>query len=229
MADLQDRRDIEASFAAKLSRLSSRHRRELVDLLGDPPDLANVPRDFWDRVQKETEEELAAMMLLIFASSAIQHGLDRERATEQAERFASSRSSDVAGQYVQNRQEEIARATIDWRERVNKGEAILKREVEDRTSRSFGPRKAAQIAVNETTNAAVDGGEAGVRETVGFDEDDTWFTVNDQRVCPICEPLHRSKRSNWTSKFPTGPPAHVGCRCWIHYANEKRGAAAIGG
>ena len=98
---------------------------------------------------------------------------------------------------------------------------ITKTELQDQTIAIFGPNKAKQIAVNETTNAAVDGGEAAVRETDGTDEDDTWFTVEDQRVCPICRPLNRSKRSRWQGLFASGPPAHVGCRCWIQYAREK--------
>lgn len=51
-----------------------------------------------------------------------------------------------------------------------------------------------------------------------------WWTNNDDRVCPICEPLHgmvvdiQEGFTNIEDKsegIPT-PPAHVFCRCWIN-------------
>jgi len=47
----------------------------------------------------------------------------------------------------------------------------------------------------------------------------TWWTSEDERVCPICSPLHGVKRKIG-GIFPGGldaPPAHPRCRCWIVY------------
>jgi hypothetical protein len=40
-----------------------------------------------------------------------------------------------------------------------------------------------------------------------------WITKADERVCPICGPLHEQPETTWAFTFPDGPPAHVNCRC----------------
>lgn len=47
-----------------------------------------------------------------------------------------------------------------------------------------------------------------------------WVTVMDERVCPICEPLHNQEKQingNFDSASFNGlrPPAHVNCRCFL--------------
>lgn len=49
-----------------------------------------------------------------------------------------------------------------------------------------------------------------------------WHTSQDDRVCPICRPLHGRPRDEWQSVFPLGPPAHPVCRCFIDYQLEAR-------
>lgn len=56
-----------------------------------------------------------------------------------------------------------------------------------------------------------DSGDAG---------DDIWMTEEDARVCPICGPLHGSRRRVWGRIFPDGPPAHPRCRCEIVYTGD---------
>lgn len=224
MAELKNRDRHESGFARKLSRLSNKHRRELERLLGRPPDIANVPAEFWERVEKETSEELMLTMLIMFSMSASQHGLDRGRAEDNARAYAAGRAADVASRYTQNSRDSLSTASSKWRVSTQE---ITDIDIRKATIPVFGPARIDGIATSETTKASTAGGEAGVGETVGFNEEDTWFTSNDRRVCPICEPLHRKKRSDWARFFPSGPPAHPRCRCWIHYAKEKRGAAVL--
>lgn len=47
-----------------------------------------------------------------------------------------------------------------------------------------------------------------------------WHTSRDQRVCPICRPLHGRPREEWQTVAPLGPPAHVSCRCFVDYQLE---------
>ena len=49
----------------------------------------------------------------------------------------------------------------------------------------------------------------------------TWNTEEDERVCPICNPLDGLREEAWIREFPFGPPAHPQCRCWLTY--EDRG------
>src|SRR5574343_402387 len=71
--EIPNRTDYDAAFARKLSRLNARQRRELITLLGHPPNIANVPPSFWEKVRKENENELAAALLLLFAESFFFH------------------------------------------------------------------------------------------------------------------------------------------------------------
>lgn len=54
-----------------------------------------------------------------------------------------------------------------------------------------------------------------------------WWTVNDARVCPICEPLHKEKAAfNESFQSPLGwsglrPPAHPRCRCYVKYTQPS--------
>ncbi len=146
-----------------------------------------------------------------------------DRAQSLAQGWGQSQSGRVARGYVQTAQQRLA--GVEQRT----SDQTTKTAFTSDLKKVLGPDRAAQVAVTETTIASTRGAEAGVEETVGFNEDDTWFTEKDKRVCPICRPLHGRKRSGWARFFPEGPPAHPGCRCWIHYANEKRGAAVLAG
>ena len=84
MAELTNRDELEAQFAARVDKLSIKHRRELQRLLGTPPSLRNVPEEWWKKVEQEQEDEFTPILFLLFPASAAQHGLDFEHANEQA-------------------------------------------------------------------------------------------------------------------------------------------------
>jgi len=214
--EVANRNELEASFARRFQRLSGRHRRELKELMGSPPDLNKVTQDFWDRVKRETEEVLLIILLLIFVTSATQHGMARKDAQSTGLKWSARRSAKVSTGYVKHSREELARIGGGW-------EFPSARSAEEDLKRIFGPERSGRVAATETTDAATSGSEAGVKATVGFSEDDTWFTRSDGKVCEICQPLHNKPRSVWSRKFPDGPGAdvHPDCRCWIQYALEK--------
>jgi len=86
----------------------------------------------------------------------------------------------------------------------------------------IGKNRAEMIAFNEMANAV------NMVEYETFKRNQVtrvrWVTVMDERVCPICEPLHNQEVSI-NGKFTAGegkalfngirPPAHVGCRCYL--------------
>lgn len=49
-------------FRQKLSRLQAKHRRLVLDAMGNPPDHRNVPKELWQQIEKE---EAAAYMILM--------------------------------------------------------------------------------------------------------------------------------------------------------------------
>lgn len=91
----------------------------------------------------------------------------------------------------------------------------------DMTAKAFSAERAKSIAITEATRARFE----GTRDTqielnkLGFVTQLIWLTVNDDRVCPICGPLHGVPEVSpgagiWSSQgIITSQPAHTGCRC----------------
>lgn len=247
MSDLIDRLNVEKEFAQRIAKLSAKHRKELEELLGDPPRIENVPDEFWQKVEQEERDELVLILTLIYALSAMQHGLSFSRAEMLARSWAGSEAVFVSSDGVRNRRSSLTATSRKWDERragVRKfdiktvgpqvgdigkyvaaldGERIGTKEVRRETLKHFGPVRPERIAITQTTRAATRGGSAAIGETVGFSEEDIWVTAKDDLVCPICMPMDKKPRSIWSRYFPNGPDAHERCRCWIQYANQKRG------
>jgi len=47
-----------------------------------------------------------------------------------------------------------------------------------------------------------------------------WHKERDGNVCKICRPLHGQPESVWGARFPSGPKAHVACRCYLDWRIE---------
>jgi len=79
----------------------------------------------------------------------------------------------------------------------------------------FGKRRAEMIATTEITRAYSQAAHITQMELQqqGVETKEQWVTWRDDRVCPICAPLHNS--FDWQAEHPYGPPAHVNCRCWL--------------
>lgn len=94
----------------------------------------------------------------------------------------------------------------------------------------FGPDRARRIAVTEVTRTYAAGNLAAWKST-GLVTAKVWQTAVDERVCPICGPLHgqvveiEANFSLADAALPPGfrpeemiymmPPAHPNCRCWL--------------
>ena len=85
------------------------------------------------------------------------------------------------------------------------------------TSPAFSDERARMIAVTEVTRAYSEGNAVAWKES-GVTEGREWLTSVDERVCPICGPLHGQVKP-WGEQFESrggsfdGPPAHPRCRC----------------
>lgn len=263
--EIPNRRQLETGYAVRMEQLTKKHRRELVRLLGSPPDPSKVPESFWQEVRDEMERENATLLLLLFLASARYHafGSVKEPTTQsnigdtlqsEAERYGNERSREVADSYATTSRERFqtfadevrtiqtapASTTVDPPTIPNNAPPIptvrrlpdLTPEERERITRGFdkvfGKGRAKSIAITETTQAQSAGGDAGVRHTFGTSLGDLWITENDARVCPICSPLHRTRREFWGLKYVNGPPAHPNCRCVVAYVNvpANRGKAA---
>lgn len=227
MAELANRSSLESDFARRMSRLSAEHKRELVALLGSPPDQRNVPDDFWRRVEDDDRAELLSLLLLIWLVSAEYHaalgGGDvdqlRPALTAAGTAWAGAQAASLASGMAANSRDILGLASQRWGDTVRAGGTVMRAEVQDTAVSIFGPSRAEGVAVTETTNAQTAGAAAGIEATVGLSPDDLWWTAQDDLVCIICGPLHGTPRSEWSAYFPTGPAAHPRCRCVLIHAN----------
>lgn len=86
----------------------------------------------------------------------------------------------------------------------------------------FGEKRAERIAVTEVTRMYAEGNITAWK-AAGIVGKKRWQTAMDEKVCPICGPLHGMEVGVDENGFTTeafgmglyGPPAHVNCRCWL--------------
>lgn len=91
---------------------------------------------------------------------------------------------------------------------------------------AFGPVRAEMIAVTEVTraySAATNTYQALLGE-MGAKFVRIWNTSADDKVCLLCVPLNGKPESAWKRDYPSGPPAHVNCRCGLslEYVGNER-------
>lgn len=208
--------ELETEFARRLARLSGRHKRELIDLLGPVPRLSNVTTEFWQRVETETEMEMTALLLTIFAASAdhhktlvapdlqpvvLEHSVDAGRA------WSRRRAQIFAREYVSNTQQRLAVKSQDWvRELPGLPEPVVSPSVVDDVTSTLGPNRIARIAATETTAAQTAGiggnGSGGIVDqarSFGMVFDKIWRSERDSLVCPICRRFHNTPEEAWGS------------------------------
>ena len=110
MARLENKEKANADFQRLYKRALVRHKAELVRLLGRPPNLANVPQDFWEKIREEMAATTTTMALLLFMAAATQRhevapGMDLTHADPLAFEFAQQRGQSV---YRQKQGEQAA-------------------------------------------------------------------------------------------------------------------------
>ena len=125
---------------------------------------------------------------------------------------------------TQTLQEQSVKRIQDW---IQSGEPLpaLKQRLEP----LFGKLRASRIAVTEVTRTYAAGNISAWTAT-GIVSAKKWQTVFDERVCPICGPLHNKivvLNENFVLEdIPADwgnpdefiyyqPPAHVNCRCYL--------------
>lgn len=215
MPDLPNRDELERKYRRLLSKLLNAYGGHLLEALGDPPDLANLPPDFWDKEAAELARALspfgeqvyldAARELMATAPSAVDWALVNQEAVTWARQY----TFDLVRGITTTNQNLLQAAIGAYYEH---GQTIG--ELEQRIMQAFGPVRAEMIAVTEVTRAASEGEQAIARGLAeqGIHMRPIWQTNNDELVCPICGPKH-----NKEIKDGQYPPAHPRCRCWVNH------------
>lgn len=170
--ELANRAESETRFAANLARSFTNYRARIEPYVSRGEE---VPESVWSEIETDMKQRLTAILLLLFVASATQHGLDAPAAEAAGLAFAEGRANDTASQFVANSRDRLGNALA--------GESLDPTKLQDTLVRTFGPDRAASIAVTETTVAASAGGENATATTVGLNDLDLWFTAADNRVC----------------------------------------------
>ena len=218
-----ERAQAETQAARALGRVTGKHRAELRRLLGDPPDVSQVPESFWAKVEKDTEEQVLALLLLMYIASASHHGGNREQAQPAALAFATGRARETARGFVATSKRLAGNAT-------SPADAAVK---------VFGPDRIAKMVEHESSRAVTEGAEVGIRAVEDEIKRDKGTSVEvvvrrywshsgrrpprhslaPIKPCPICSPLERAGNRGVEIKdlpapFRNGPPAHPRCDCF---------------
>lgn len=222
----------EAEIRKAFRSLYGKYREEFLRLLGDPPDLANVPESFWERFRRDQEAALVLLMVVIGSLSYRQHGLSDELALRSAENMAAGRAPGLARRVQANKRQQIAQMwarlqeQIDARPATTPEERRRNKRIREELTKYFAPEHADGLVETETTAASVRGGE-GAMAAMGLLSDlDEWETrphLSATGPCPLCEPLDGTPRSHWQKFAPSGPPLHPRCVCTLRYFHANEG------
>ena len=223
MSDIPDRDEYERQYARAVSRLLKKLAGDLLEALGDPPNLDNLNNEFWDARTKEALAILVPFGEKIFLEAAqrvmtanpvgVDWDLVNEAASDWASKYAFELVRDIRAKDMRYLQK-----AVDAYFR----EGQTREQFEQRLRKRYSPVRSEMIAVTEITRAAANG-EMSVYEELrrsGIEMTIIWQTNNDEivRRCPICWPRHNKKRGEgWNEP----PPGHVRCRCWINLELPK--------
>lgn len=205
--DLENRGELERDLKDELARLTQKQQAEFRRLLGSPPNIENVPVDFWDRVEQERQEVLAVFLMGVAMANSTRHG-GSVGSISGLDQWSTGRAQAVARRY-RVAAEERARKELDAGSNSR-----------DASRGAFREDSDEGMATTETTAASVTGGEVGAAAAGLISDQDTWVLhpeLSKTGPCEICAPLGGEPRSVWSRVFPLGPPAHPNCKCEIRY------------
>ncbi|QDT41074.1 Phage Mu protein F like protein [Gimesia alba] len=241
----QVRRVVDKRFENHLKRLFDKYPREIQAHLKTAPYIGGPPASWWNEKQQELENSLAVFLIAAYGLSAKWHGMDQRVAEIQSAKYAASQAKSVAAGFIENSRNAMEKMQANWAaaaatvgglsmmaDNLKASPPATKTagppastkppsfsDVRHALKEVFSPARIERMAVSEVTDAITHAGEATKQQAGLSSEEDTWWTEDDDRVCPICEPLHGQPRSVWAEKFPLGPKAHYKCRCRIAYAS----------
>lgn len=215
-----DRYEIERKLARVLSKDLRVELDKLLNYLGDPPNLANVPAEYWQGGWKDIQKDVEPILVDTYIEAAmdladgIGIGIDWGLVNNTAANWARTNLSDLLQKMFQTTYEGVNETvprffTENWT-------------IEDLTrhlERWHSPRRAELIATTETTRAVVEGERAAVEQMTketGIELVPIWLTANDEMVCPVCGPRHKKP-----IKDGIYPPLHPRCRCGTAYEPKK--------
>ena len=215
-ADVINRDEIEARLIAVISKNQRAQLNKLLELLGNPLQLYNVPNEFWENEGRKLQRDVEPILIDIYLQQAkllmdeVHIGIDWGMVNVNAARWANKYTYDlvkgITNTTLKGLQETIPQF---YEQGWNLGQ--LRTSLE----RWYSPARAEMIAITETTRAASEGERqlvSEIQKETGIELIAIWNTSNDDIVCDICGP-----RNDQPITDGMYPPAHVGCRCEVSH------------
>lgn len=227
MSQVPNRSELERLLARVISKEQRAELERLIELLGNPPLLENVPPEFWASCEAGLLAAIEPQLTNIYLLQAeafmadIGIGISWDLINQGAVNFARTYGYNLVKEIRQNTQSGVADILSLLQQEIPTfyETGVDLEMLESRLMRWFGPVRAEMIAVTETTRAATEAERLIVEElfkTYNIRMIPYWNTENDERVCPICAP-----RDGKEIKDNIYPPAHPRCRCWTTYRMPK--------
>ena len=198
MADIPNRDELERTLAKKLAGLNRKQMGRLLELMGDPPNLANVPQEFWDKAGEELADVVVPFSERVYLEGAqrmlesVPVGVSWDLVNEGAASWARDYGGRLVKDISTTTRRSVGNAVANFYEQgQTMGElGGSMTEFRDRLGNVFGPQRAEMIAVTEVTRAAAEGERALEKEVAkeGIILVEIWQTANDDLVCQICGP-----------------------------------------
>lgn len=218
--ELANRDEIERRLARVISKDLRGELEKLLAYLGDPPDLNNIPHDYWQNGWRSIQKDVEPVLLDVYLQQAknlmmeIGVGVGWDLINRDASNWARTHTESLLKELFGKRYDHL-NTTIPrfYEEGWNLGQ--LRSDLE----RWYSPVRAEMIAVTETTRAAVEGERAlaaQLEKESGIKLIPVWQTSKDERVCLLCGPKHGKEIVD--GKYP---PEHPNCRCWVVYRLPK--------
>lgn len=221
MVDLPKREDWEVLLAQRVAGMFGTIRRELLDLLGDPPVYENISPEVWAALQRRLEGAILPVLVEVYEAQvgalaeSVGYSFDMDVINTAAQGWARSYTFELVRGITDTTKRNLQTIVSNFYER-----GVTMGDTRAEIAKLFGPVRADMIAQTEVTRASTQGELAGARalNAAGVVTVSIHQTNADDRVCPICGP-----RDGVVIEDGRYPPLHVGCRCWV--TTEVRGPA----
>lgn len=214
--DFSGRSKAEQRLAKRLAGLGQEVYQEIIDLLGDPPDISKLTPDVWRDIERRYTGAVRPELEKVFLEAldelveALGFAIDWEVANTAAADWARGYTFDLVTGITDTSRTMLQQAVSDFFE-----QALSIDDLRDKISGIYGPVRAEMIAVTEVTRAVAESGKlaAAELEKQGVKMQAIHNTSNDGHVCPVCAPRNQQP----IEADDQYPPLHIRCRCWPSY------------
>lgn len=218
-SELTDRRRFEAEMERRLGKIWDAQRREVMRLLGDPPNINNVPESYWNNGGKAIRKAISSVLEDVYLAQSL--ALAEQVNLQVDWMMVNQNAINWASRYAMQLSSDLNKRTRDMVTELVQGyfqNGWTIDELAERIARFYDPIRARTVAITETTNAAVQSQiqtANDISRIYGVQFKEVWRVSEYDRVCEVCSP----KDGKLTSEVGY-PPEHINCACYVEYTIE---------